>query len=149
MKTEENKLLAAGVALLAAFAVWTLLMVTEDVKPDGPGGSAVGFAALNCWFHQLTGIHMSLYIITDWLGLVPVAVCIIFAWPGLVQLIKRRSLFRVDFDIILLGGYIILLLQQSIFYLPLLFLAILRESYATVLMILILVIKLLFRKNML
>ena len=48
------------------------------------------------------GVHMTLYTITDWMGLVPIVVCLIFAGIGLVQLIKRRSLFKVDSDIIIL-----------------------------------------------
>jgi undecaprenyl-diphosphatase len=48
---------------------------------------------------------MMLYNITDWLGLIPVAVCVFFAAVGLVQLVKRKSLKKVDTDIILLGAY--------------------------------------------
>lgn len=44
-----------------------------DVRAIGPNGSTVGFAALNGRIHDLTGVHMTLYILTDWLGLVPVA----------------------------------------------------------------------------
>lgn len=53
---------------------------------------------------------------TDWIGLVPVAICISFAGIGLVQLIKRRSLFRVDADIMILGVYfVIVFLAYAIF----------------------------------
>ena len=48
---------------------------------------------------------MILYHITDWLGLVPVFACLFFAGVGLRQLIKRKSLLRVDGDILLLGGH--------------------------------------------
>ena len=57
-----------------------------------------------------------IYTITDWMGLVPVAICISFADIGLVQLIKRRSLFRVDADIMILGVYfVIVFLAYAIF----------------------------------
>ena len=53
---------------------------------------------------------------TDWMGLVPGAICISFAGIGLVQLIKRRSLFRVDADIMILGVYfVIVFLAYAIF----------------------------------
>ena len=42
-----------------------------DVQAIGPEGSLVGLAGLNQRVHQLTGVHMTLYTITDWLGLVP------------------------------------------------------------------------------
>jgi len=57
------------------------------------------------WFHQLTGVNMTIYTITDWLGLVPIFICLCFGVMGLMQLMKRRSLLRVDPDILLLGVY--------------------------------------------
>jgi undecaprenyl-diphosphatase len=83
------------------------LVYTVDVKPIGVNGSNVGFADLNVWFHSLTGVNMTLYVITDWLGIVPVSVCFIFALIGFIQLVKRKSLFKVDVDIILTGIYYI------------------------------------------
>lgn len=108
MKKNQNVL--AGILLLAGFAVWTFLIQTVDVQPIGPNGSSVGFAALNGWFHQLTGVHWMLYTLTDWLGLVPICVCLIFAGVGFVQLVQRRSLFKVDLDIIMLGAYYVLVI---------------------------------------
>lgn len=108
MKKNQNVL--AGILLLAGFAVWTFLIQTVDVQPIGPNGSSVGFAALNGWFHQLTGVRWMLYTLTDWLGLVPICVCLIFAGAGFVQLVQRRSLFKVDLDIIMLGAYYVLVI---------------------------------------
>ena len=96
-----------GVFILILFAVWTLLIQTVDVQPVGPNGTVVGFATVNAWFHQLTGVHMIIYTVTDWLGLVPILICIIFGGVGLFQLLKRRGLLKVDFDIVLLGIYYI------------------------------------------
>ena len=59
---------------------------------------------------------MAIYTITDWMGLVPVAICFGFAGIGLVQLMKRRSFFRVDADIMILGVYfVIVFLVYAIF----------------------------------
>lgn len=104
MKAEKKRFLA-GVLLLAAFAVWTLAVQIIDVCPIGPRQSAVGFAALNGRFHRMTNVHWALYTLTDWLGLVPIFVCLLFACVGLAQLVRRRSLFQVDLDIRLLGVY--------------------------------------------
>lgn len=81
-----------------------------DVQPLGQNGTDIGFAALNVWFHQLTGAHMGLYTITDWLGLVPIVICLCFGALGLMQLIQRKSLAKVDPDILLLGGYYLLVI---------------------------------------
>ena len=107
---KEKRDLLTGGGLIGAFALWTVMILYVDVQAVGQNGTRIGFAAFNVWFHQLTGVHMSLYTITDWLGLVPVFICLCFGILGVVQLIKRRSLFRVDPDILLLGGYYVLVI---------------------------------------
>ena len=108
MKQNEKKHLRTGIRLLLTFLLWTALIRCVDVHAVGPNGTKVGFAAFNLWFHHLTGVHMTIYKITDWLGLVPIAVCMGFGVVGVFQLIRRRSLLRVDPDIILLELYYIL-----------------------------------------
>ena len=108
MKRNEKTHLRAGLGFLIAFLLWTVLIRCVDVQAAGPNGTKVGFAAFNLWVHKRTGVHMTIYTITDWLGLVPIAVCLGFGMVGVFQLIRRRSLLRVDPDIILLGLYYIL-----------------------------------------
>ena len=69
---KAKRVLLTGVGLLAAFVLWTILIMSVDVQNVGQQGTAVGFAAFNTWFHRLIGVHMRLYVITDWLGLVPI-----------------------------------------------------------------------------
>ena len=116
MNKSKKKSLLMGIISLAMFAVWTVLILTVDVQPLGQNGTSIGFATFNCWFHHFTGVNMAIYTITDWMGLVPVVICLIFAGIGLVQLIKRRSIFRVDADIMILGVYfVIVFLAYAIF----------------------------------
>ncbi len=110
MKEIRRKELLAGIALLATFALWTVLILHVDVQNAGPNGMEIGFAVINVWFHRLTGVHMMIYTITDWLGLVPIIICMCFGLLGLVQLVKRRSLLAVDFDILLLGAYYVVVI---------------------------------------
>lgn len=110
MKKKAKKILIEGATLIILFAVWTVLIKTVDVQPVGQKGTDIGFASLNVWFHSLTGVHMWVYTVTDWFGLVPILICMVFGTVGLAQLIKRRSLFKVDADIILLGVYYILVI---------------------------------------
>ena len=110
MKRNGNRLLVTGSMWFVAFIVWTVLIQKVDVQPAGVNGTEIGFATFNSWFHELTGVHMTIYVITDWLGLVPICVCMIFAGLGFVQLVKRRSLFKVDYDIIVLGIYYIVVI---------------------------------------
>ncbi len=107
VKKENKKYLISSVCFLAAFALWTLLVKLVDVRAIGPEASSVGFAALNSFVHELFGVNMTLYNITDWLGIVPFLFVFGFAILGLCQWIKRRSLAKVDKSIFALGGFYI------------------------------------------
>ena len=108
MKTNEKKTLITGLVLIFAFAVWTMLIQIIDVQAVGINNTNIGFATFNTWFHSLTGANMTLYTITDWLGLVPIFIGMCFGFLGFIQLIKRKNLLKVDFDIRLLGVYYII-----------------------------------------
>lgn len=106
----------AGTGSLAVFALWTILIQYVDVQPVGPRASKVGFAAWNVWFHHLTGVNMTLYTVTDWLGLVPILVCGCFGITGLTQWIRRKKLLRVDPDILMLGIYYLLVIAGYLLF---------------------------------
>ena len=136
MKKNGKKLLISGTVLLVMFAIWTGLIQCVDMQPAEPSGTEIGFATFNCWFHSSTGVHMALYTITDWLGLVPIFVCMVFGGMGLAQLIKRKSLFKVDKDLIFLGIYYVVVIwgylifeMIPINYRPILIDGILEASY--------------------
>lgn len=74
------------------------------------------FAALNGAVRELTGVHMALYTVTDWLSLIPIFVAIGFAALGLWQLIRRKSVFKVDYNIIVLGGFYVLVMAVYLFF---------------------------------
>lgn len=105
-----------AIVLLSAFVLWTLAICFVDVALIGPNGSAVGFATLNGWFHRLTGVHWNLYVLTDWLGLVPFTVCLAFAVLGLCQWVRRKNISKVDGDVLLMGGFYILVLAAYLLF---------------------------------
>lgn len=113
---KKKKLFFVGTGLLAAFVLWTVLIYFVDVQTIGPRGSSVGFATLNGYVHELVGVNMSLYTITDWLGLVPIGTAMGFAILGLVQWIKRKSILKVDQSILLLGGFYIVVMAVYFFF---------------------------------
>ena len=104
MKQQKRECLRAA-GLLAVFVLWTVLVCNVDVRPIGPAGSEVGFATVNKFFHDATGVNMNLYIITDWLSLIPLGIAAGFALLGLVQWIQRKKLMAVDRSILVLGGF--------------------------------------------
>ena len=116
MKSHTRTKLTAAALFLALFAAWTLALGRIDVQPIGPNGSAVGFAALNGAFHAFTGVRFPLYVLTDWLGLVPVAFMFGFALLGLVQWIRRKHIALVDRSILVLGGFYLAVLGVYLFF---------------------------------
>ena len=125
-----------GLGLLVLFIIWTVALQFVDVQAIGPQGSSVGFATLNKTVHNITGVHMLLYTITDWLGLVPICFIMGFGILGLCEWIKRRNLFKVDYSILTLGGFYIIVMAVYIFfemfvvnYRPILINGILEASY--------------------
>ena len=105
MKQGRKGLLWISLGLFAAFVLWTVLISAVDVRPVGPEGSSVGLATLNVWVHELTGVHMALYTVTDGLGLAPIAVALGFAVLGLCQWIMRRHILRVDYGVLAMGVF--------------------------------------------
>ena len=109
LKSKGLRNILAGVIFIFFFAIFTWLIQNVDVKPNGVNGSDIGFSTVNHLFHDLFGVNMTLYTVTDWAGLLPMGVVFAFGIFGLVQLIKRRSFIKVDADILILGGYYIII----------------------------------------
>ena len=104
MKKKISSLHVAAAAL-AAFVLWTAAVWFVDVRAVGSGASCVGMAWLNVPVHRLTGVHMQLYRLTDWLGLIPLLTAAAFALLGLAQWVKRKKLRLVDRSLLVLGGF--------------------------------------------
>lgn len=114
---EKRKIHAILSLMFAAgFAMWTAAVKCVDVQAIGPNGSSVGLAAINAAVHELTGVHMALYTVTDWLGLIPVGTWLCFALLGAAQLVKRKSLLKVDWSILALGGFYIAVLAAYLIF---------------------------------
>ncbi len=116
MKQKSQKILCIAVCLLIAFAVWTLLVRFVDVRPIGPMESSVGLARLNGFVHDLTGTNFTLYTLTDWLGLVPIATALGFAVLGAVQWVRRKRLWSVDHSLLALGVFYAVVMAVYLFF---------------------------------
>jgi undecaprenyl-diphosphatase len=114
-KKGKGLLISAGVLTLFSAGL-TFAAGHVDVRPIGPLGARVGFAALNGFVFRFIGARVAWYHITDWLGILAVLTAFGFAVLGLVQLIRRGSLLRVDRRILILGGFYLLLLGVYLFF---------------------------------
>ena len=116
MKKEKQRNFCIAISVLSVFLLWTLGICFVDVRAIGPKETVVGFAAVNQFVHNLTGVHMTLYTVTDWLGLVPLAFVMGFGVFGLVQWIRRKHLLKVDPDILVLGGFYMIVLAAYVLF---------------------------------
>ena len=122
--------------LIILAVLFTVLVKNVDVKPIGPNESMVGFADINKLFHNLIGSNMTIYKITEVLGYIPIVMALVYVFIGLKQLIKRKSLLKVDKEIYVLALFYILVVGVYVFfekfivnYRPILIDGVLEASY--------------------
>lgn len=107
MNKKTKKQFIISFSLIILFILFTLSLKIIDVQPIGQKGTNVAYAKLNSFVSNLFGLNLLLYDITDWAGLVVLFIPLGFVIIGLIQLIKRKSLFKVDKDILVLGVFYI------------------------------------------
>lgn len=111
----KNNLFVSGISGLLVMLL-IVLVCFVDVRPIGAEGTSIGLSRLNGFFFRLSGVNILWYHITDWLGVAAILVAFLFAMAGFVQLIKRRSILKVDHEILALGGlYIVLIGLYALF----------------------------------
>ena len=115
MNNKKSNFLISAILVLLSI-VFTILVKVVDVKQVGVNETSIGFVTLNQFVFKTTGVNMIWYHITDWLGLVPIFMAMVYSLLGLVQLIKRKSLFKVDKEIIILGLFYIVVISLYIFF---------------------------------
>ena len=93
----------------ALFILTIALVKCVDIDAVGPAGTSIGLSHLNKAVHDLIGVHMFWYQVTNLLGFWAILCGAIFACIGLKQLIERKSLKQVDAKILALGGLFVLL----------------------------------------
>ena len=116
MKRKKFVSLIISLVSLASFILWTIFARLIDVKGIGPSETKVGFASFNSFVHNLTGVNMTLYEITDWLGILVIGIAVGFGVLGFLQLIKRKSIKRVDYSILVLGGFYLTVIAFYLFF---------------------------------
>lgn len=112
---QKRKLLTAVVSGLLA-AVLIVLVRFVDVQAIGPEGTRIGLSHLNRFVFETLGVHMLWYAITDWLGIAAILTAFLFAVTGLLQWIRRKSLWKVDREILALGAlYLVVIGLYALF----------------------------------
>lgn len=111
----KKKFVVTGVL----FFLFVLLMAAVrmiDVQTVGPQQSLIGLSTINLFMFEQLGVHLHWYTITDWLGVAAILFALGFAVLGLVELIQRKSIKQVDYNILLLGAFYVIVVVLYVFF---------------------------------
>ena len=109
MEKNKHSLITPAV-LFAVFVLYTAAVALIDVKPVGQMNSNVGMATINKALSDAIGVHMIWYDITNILGILALLIAAFFGVVGVIQLVTRKSLLKVDRDIIILGCFYVMVI---------------------------------------
>ncbi len=102
MKTTKRLRRISGISFFR-FILILLSVKFINVAPIGPQNSKIGLSNLNNAVKSFFGYSEMWYEITEIMGYMAIAVAGCFGLLGLYQLVKYKSIKKVDSDIILLG----------------------------------------------
>ena len=112
----KKKFITAAVCF-GLFLLLILLVKTVDVADvEAVPGTRIGLSGLNMAMHEKFGEHLGWYKATNVLGYLAILIALGFAAIGGLQLIYRRSILKVDKEILLLGGlYVVTVIFYILF----------------------------------
>lgn len=113
---KKKKYLIISFVLIFVSIIYTILVKFVDVQSIGDTNTNVGFASINQLVFSSIGVNKIWYDISDILGLFPILSVGIYALIGLIQLIKRKNIFKVDKEIIALGVFYVVVIALYVFF---------------------------------
>ena len=99
---DSKKYLISSIILVTIAIVFTMLVKFVDVGAIGPEGSKVGFQAINEFVKNMFPFNETMYKITKYAGFIPLLLAVYYALVAFIQLIKKKSLKKIDKKLILL-----------------------------------------------
>ncbi len=111
---KKNVMISIGCLLVTI--IYIVLIKVVDVAPIGPNDSSVGFSTINSFVKESLPYNETIYKITEYLGYAAILVAGIYALVGFLQLVKRKSLKKVDKEIYLLAVlYVVVVILYALF----------------------------------
>ena len=107
MSRNKRSFIFSGILFLL-FIIFTVVVKIVDVHSIGPEGSLVGLATINNSFKDVLPLNETIYKVSEILGYISLLIVAMYGIIGIKQLIERKSIFKVDRNILLLGMFYIL-----------------------------------------
>ena len=132
----KKRNLLFSILFLFLAILFTILVQVVDVQAIGPNGSLVGFATINQLVFDTLKTNDTLYHLTEWVGILPIFIALLYALVGFWELIKAKDLRKVDknllslavFYIVVIGVYVLFEIYE-VNYRPILMDGVLEASY--------------------
>ena len=112
----SKKYIISSIILAIVAIIFTILVKVFDKGAIGPNNTVVGMQIINDYFKNMFPFNETLYKITKYAGFIPLLLGAFYAIIGAIQLVKGKSLKKVDSRIYLIGGFYILVLILYIFF---------------------------------
>lgn len=113
---QKGKWRKISIILFIVIIVYIVCLKFIDVGEIGPNGSKVGFQTMNQLFHNLFPWNEAWYKITKYLGIFPFLWVAYYGLCGVIQIVQRKSLKKIDQKLILLGMFYVLLGSIYLFF---------------------------------
>lgn len=132
----KKRNLLFSILFLFLAILFTILVQVVDVEAIGPNRSLVGFATINQLVFDTLKTNDTLYHLTEWVGILPIFIALLYALVGFGELIKAKDLRKVDknllslavFYIVVIGVYVLFEIYE-VNYRPILMDGVLEASY--------------------
>ena len=114
--SKKKKNIIISTMLIIVAVLFTILVKVIDVKTVGLQGTKLGFSTINKFVFKTLGENKFWYQISEWVGLIPIFMAACYGMTGIIQLKRRKSLLKVDKEIIALGVFYVVVLAIYVLF---------------------------------
>lgn len=116
MKSKTMMCATVSVICLVLFIALIMLLKLVDVQPIGPEQSVIGLAGLNSAVRDSIAFNDLFDKVSDVIFLLAFVVAFEFVIIGIIQLLKRKSIFKIDRDLYLIAGAFVAMVAIYAFF---------------------------------
>ena len=114
--SKKKKNIIISTMLIIVAVLFTILVKVIDVKTVGLQGTELGFSTINKFVFKTLGENKFWYQLSEWVGLIPIFMAACYGMTGVIQLKRRKSLLKVDKEIIALGAFYVVVLAIYVLF---------------------------------